>query len=98
MIQITQDFSADELAKSRLFPLLRVNRSASGGRMSDRRFVWRVRKAPEIECQFSMFSQKPNRIGFSRSREKGYFSSRTIPYAGIQLAYYLGFSKVFWLE
>jgi Kdo-III transferase WaaZ len=48
-----------------------------------------------LECGFSWFRQKPNRIGFSRNLEKGYFSSRTIPYAGIQLAYHLGFNRVF---
>jgi Kdo-III transferase WaaZ len=74
----------------------RVNRPPEGGEaMSDRLFARLARKDPDFECDFSWFRQKPNRIGFSRNLDKGYFSSRTIPYAGIQLAYYLGFSQVF---
>lgn len=74
----------------------RVNRPPVDGKaLSDRQFARRARKDPDIECGFSWFRQKPNRIGFSRNLEKGYFSSRTIPYAGIQLAYHLGFSRVF---
>ncbi|MEO4045485.1 lipopolysaccharide core biosynthesis protein [Pseudomonas sp. CAU 1711] len=74
----------------------RVNRLPEGGEaMSDRRFARQARKDPDFECDFSWFRQKPNRIGFSRNLDKGYFSSRTIPYAGIQLAYHLGFSRVF---
>lgn len=74
----------------------RVNRPSEGGEaMGDRQFARLARRDPDIECGFSWFRQKPNRIGFSRNLEKGYFSSRTIPYAGIQMAYHLGFSRVF---
>lgn len=74
----------------------RVNRPPEGGEaMSDRQFARLARKDPDLECRFSWFRQKPNRLGFSRNLDKGYFSSRTIPYAGLQLAYHLGFSKVF---
>lgn len=54
-----------------------------------------VRRDADFECKFSWFRQGQNRIGFSCNLEKGYFSSRTIPYAGIQMAYHLGFSQVF---
>jgi len=74
----------------------RVNRSVDGGEgVGDRLFAWLARRDADLECNFSMFRQKPNRIGFSRNLDKGYFSSRTIPYAGIQLAYHLGFQHVF---
>lgn len=74
----------------------RVNRPPAGGEaMGDRAFARMARRDPDFECGFSWFRQKSNRIGFSRNLEKGYFSSRTIPYAGIQMAYHLGFSQVF---
>lgn len=74
----------------------RVNRPPVDGKaMSDRQFARMARRDADLECDFSWFRQKPNRIGFSRNLEKGYFSSRTIPYAGIQLAYHLGFNQVF---
>lgn len=74
----------------------RANRPVDGrAPMGDRHFAWAARKDADFECEFSLFRQKPNRIGFSRNIEKGYFSSRTIPYTGIQLAYHLGFQQVF---
>lgn len=74
----------------------RVNRPPEDGEaMTDRQFARLAKRDPELECNFSWFRQKPNRIGFSRNLDKGYYSSRTIPYAGIQLAYHLGFSQVF---
>jgi len=74
----------------------RVNRpSAERAALSDRRFAWIARRDADMECDFSLLRQKPNRIGFCRNLAKGYFSGRTIPYAGIQLAYHLGFSRVF---
>ena len=74
----------------------RVNRPVENEAvLSDRRFAWRARRDTDMECDFSLLRQKPNRIGFCRNLVKGYFSGRTIPYAGIQLAYHLGFSRVF---
>lgn len=74
----------------------RINRPTSDRTaLGDRRFAWAARRDGDLECRFSWFRQKPNRIGFSRSMEKGYFSGRTVPYAGIQLAYHLGFSRIF---
>lgn len=79
-----------------VYRLERVNRTHEGRvAMGDRRFAWSIRKDCDIECRFSLLRQKPNRIGFSRNLEKGYFSNRTVPYAGVQLAYHLGFSRVF---
>lgn len=74
----------------------RVNRPVGDkAALSDRRFAWRARWDADMECHFSLLRQKPNRIGFCRNLAKGYFSGRTIPYAGIQLAYHLGFNRVF---
>ncbi|WP_289538040.1 hypothetical protein [Pseudomonas sp. SO81] len=79
-----------------MFRFERVNRDVAGREiMDDRQFAWQAQRDPDLECGFSWLRQKPNRIGFSRNLEKGYFSSRTVPYAGIQLAYHLGFSRVF---
>jgi Kdo-III transferase WaaZ len=84
------------LARKSLYCFERVNRPLQDrAPASDRQFARLARKDPDMECGFSWFRQKPNRIGFSRNLDKGYFSSRTIPYAGIQLAYHLGFSQVF---
>lgn len=74
----------------------RVNRPGEDRpALSDRRFAWLARRDADMECDFSWLRQKPNRIGFCRNLAKGYFSGRTIPYAGIQLAYHLGFTRVF---
>lgn len=84
------------LDRDHVYRFERVNRpTLDRSALGDRRFAWAARKDVDLECQFSFFRQKPNRIGFSRNLEKGYFSSRTVPYAGIQLAYHLGFSRVF---
>lgn len=84
------------LERSGVYHLGRVNRPSNGGKpLSYRQFAWTVRNDPDLECDFSLFRQKPNRIGFSRNLAKGYFSGRTIPYVGIQMAYHLGFNQVF---
>lgn len=88
--------SSDSPGTRSIHRLERAGRMNRAGReLSDREFARRARHDPDFECRFSWFRQKPNRIGFSRNLDKGYFNSRTIPYAGIQLAYHLGFSRVF---
>lgn len=77
-----------------IYLMLRSNRPLDGEELSDRRYAWRVRNCPDTECRFSLWRQKPNRIGFSRNMVKGYFGGRTIPYAAMQLAYHLGFRNV----
>jgi KDO transferase-3 len=79
----------------RIYLLERVNRYYGKKPLSNRRFAWSIRKDPELASDFSMFRQKPNRIGFSRNLQKGYFGARTIVYAATQLAYHLGFREVF---
>jgi len=81
-----------------IFRFERAGRCArDGGEVSPRRFAWHIRNDADFECSFSLWRQKPNRIGFSRNMSKGYFNGRTIPYAAIQLAYHLGFEQVFLL-
>lgn len=70
----------------------RVNRGAR--QYSPRAFAFRALFDRELVADFSLFSQKKNRIGFSKNLEKGYYCGRTIPYVGLQAAYYLGFNKV----
>lgn len=43
-----------------------------------------------------MFFSSRN-LGFSKDLRLGYFCARTIPYVALQLAYYLGFNKVFFI-
>lgn len=80
---------------SHLFVAERVNRWRGVPRVSDRGFAWQQRNNGDYVIQRALFSQKRSRIGFSRNFPAGYFSCRTIAYAAIQLAYYLGFNKVF---
>lgn len=77
------------------FLLERVNRMNGQRPLSDRRFAWSIRRDEELHSEFSLWRRKPNRIGFSCNFAKGYFCARTIAYVGVQLAFHLGFSKVF---
>lgn len=96
VLDVAWERSPAVLAQASLYLFDRVNREGADGKaMSDRCFAWRARRDPDITCRFSWLRQKDNRIGFCRNMEKGFFSSRTIPYAGIQLAYHLGFNQVF---
>lgn len=56
---------------SSLHLMQRTNRPVAGKGLSDRRYAWSVRNDPDIECRFSLWRQKPNRIGFSRNLSKG---------------------------
>lgn len=87
--------SPEVLFAETLYLLERVNRPSGRTPVSDRRFAWAVRNDPDYEVDWSLLRQKPNRIGFSRNMANGYFNGRTIAYAALQLAYHLGFSKVF---
>ncbi|WP_313465038.1 lipopolysaccharide core biosynthesis protein [Pseudomonas nitroreducens] len=73
----------------------RVNRWIGVSRRSDRAFAWAARRDPDFVMRWSLLSQTANRIGFSRNYARGYFNARTIAFAAIQLAYFLGFDKVF---
>lgn len=75
--------------------LERVNRRHGVPVLSDRSYAWSIRRDLDLICRFSLLRRKINRIGFSLDMGKGYFSARTIPYTATQLAYYLGFNKVF---
>jgi KDO transferase-3 len=73
----------------------RVNRWIGVQRRSDRAFAWSARRDPDLVMRWSLLSQTANRIGFSRNFGRGYFNARTIAYAAVQLAYFLGFDKIF---
>ncbi|EWC42269.1 hypothetical protein B597_006450 [Stutzerimonas stutzeri KOS6] len=83
------------LEGKQIYLLERANRQFGHRVKSDRLFAWSVRKDEEICLKFSLLRQKTNRIGFSRNLSRGYFVARTIPYAGAQLAFHLGFRLVF---
>lgn len=96
VIETLLSFVPDALEGRSVFRLERAGRCDESHRhLSPRQYSRTMRNDQDIECNFSWFRQKPNRIGFSRNLKKGYFNSRTIPYAAIQLAYHLGFNKVF---
>jgi len=85
----------DALEGRSVFRFERAGRCDEAHRhLSPRQFARAMRNDDDIECNYSWFRQKPNRIGFSRNLQKGYFNGRTVPYAGIQLAYHLGFTQV----
>ena len=91
------EFYPRSLFRNNLYLLYRANRYYDRESVSDRRFAWSIRKDKELHSCFSLLKSKPNRIGFSKNMSRGYFIARTIPYVGLQLAYHLGFSKVFLL-
>lgn len=80
-----------------LYLMSRLNRRNGHAIKSDKRFAWSIRKDPHLHSYFSLLHAKPNRVGFSMNMAKGYFGSRTIPFAGLQLACHLGFNRVFLL-
>jgi KDO transferase-3 len=93
--QTLQLFDSEVLQHKRAYLLERVNRRHGYPSVSDRRFAWSIRNDPDLISGFSLFRQKPNRIGFSRNMCKGYFVGRTIVYCATQLVYFLGFRRVF---
>ncbi|MDF3193742.1 lipopolysaccharide core biosynthesis protein [Pseudomonas sp. 1928-m] len=94
-LKVLMQASPDIVEMAKPYLMLRVNRPLSGTPLSDRQFAWNARGNAELECGFSLFERKPNRIGFSRNMALGYFGGRTIPYAAVQLAFHLGFDHVF---
>jgi Kdo-III transferase WaaZ len=78
-----------------IFLLERVNRPIYGDAVSDRKYAWSIRHDKDLICGFSIFRRSPNRIGFSRNLDKGYFVARTIPYVALQLSYCIGAKRVF---
>lgn len=80
-----------------LYLLSRVNRRKRRAIISDKRFAWSIRNDPHLHSYFSVLRSKPNRVGFSTNLAKGYFGSRTIPLAALQLACHLGFNQAFLL-
>ncbi len=85
------------LADKSLFLMSRVNRANRRAIISDKRFAWSIRNDPHLHSDFSLVHAKPNRVGFSTKMTKGYFGSRTIPLAALQLACHLGFNQAFLL-
>lgn len=77
------------------FLLRRVNRFPGEKFLSDRQYAYSVRHDGDIACDFSIFRQRPNRIGFSRNMSKGYFNARTIAYAALQIACHIGAHRAF---
>lgn len=94
-LECLAEHKPDAIWDNCLFVSERVNRWRGTRRFSDRRFAWQQRNNHDYSIQWSLFSQKNSRVGFSRDFPAGYFSCRTIAYAAIQLAYYLGFNQVY---
>lgn len=70
--------------------------------------VYLLKKAPDLSFLGSVFKRESHHarswalwdkrarsIGFSKNLQHGYFDARTVAYLALQLAYHLGFSKVF---
>lgn len=70
--------------------------------------IFLLKKAPDLSFMQSVFkreshharswalwSRRARSIGFSKNLEYGYFDARTVAYVALQIAYHLGFSKVF---
>lgn len=93
-LEVLLESAPEAIERQSVYLMQRTNRPLDGEELSDRGYAWNVRKDPDLECRFSLWRQKPNRIGFSRNMAKGYFGGRTIPYAAMQLGYHLGFRHV----
>lgn len=87
--------SPSALQGKKVYLLERVNRGGGKAILSDRAYAWSIRNDPELISNFSLLRRKPNRIGFSLNLRRGYFGSRTVPFAGLQLACHLGFRQAF---
>lgn len=71
-----------------------VNRRYGVPRLSQSAFIEWAYSDPD----FAMSDEKrldDSRVGFSRNMEKGVFCGRTITFRALQVAYYLGFRKLF---
>ena len=79
---------------SKIYFIERVNRGHGREVFSDKAFSFKNILNKDLVFNFSLFSNRKNRIGFSRNMETGYYCARTIPYVALQLAYYLGFKRV----
>jgi KDO transferase-3 len=86
----------DVLEDKKVFLFERVNRDIYDNRIMPNwihPLVARLRK--EAVCEFSLLGRKKNGIGFSLDLSRGYYGGRTILFGGLQLAYHMGFNKVF---
>lgn len=92
-LEVLLESAPEAIEGHSVYLMQRTNRPLDGEELSDRGYAWSVRKG-HLECRFSLWRQKPNRIGFSRNMAKGYFGGRTIPYAAMQLGYHLGFRNL----
>ena len=52
-------------------------------------------KHSELVARHALPGRRQRPIGFSKDMSKGFFDARTVAYLTLQLAYHLGFSKVF---
>lgn len=80
---------------NKIYFIERVNRGYERKILSDKWFSFKNILNKDLVFNFSLFSNRKNRIGFSKNIENGYYCARTIPYVALQLAYYLGFQNVF---
>lgn len=85
----------DKQKLEEVYLLEKSNRLDRQNKISDRWFALKNLMDKDLTYEFSFFSQRKNRIGFSHNLEKGYYCARTIVYTAVQLAKFLGFSKVF---
>lgn len=95
VLQAIHELDANALDGRDISLLERVNRFEGRPKVSDRAYAWSIRNDSDLLSGFSLLRKKTNRIGFSLNLSKGYFGSRTVPYAALQLAVHLGFRQVF---
>lgn len=83
--------------KNKIYFIDKVNRRNGLKLESYRLFFLKNILNKKILFKFSRIFYSSKNIGFSKDMAQGYFCARTIPYAALQLAYYLGFKKVFFV-
>lgn len=83
--------------KNKIYFIDKVNRRNGLSLESYRLFFLKNILNKKIVFKLSRVFYSSKNIGFSKDMTQGYFCARTIPYAALQLAYYLGFKKVFFV-
>lgn len=89
------DMAVSEGVEDKFYFINRVNRIHGEKNINDKFFSLKAVFDNELKFDFSLFSAKKNKIGFSKNMSKGYFGARTIPYIALQVIFYLGFESVF---
>lgn len=83
--------------RGKVFFINKVNKIDGVQQGSYRFFYFKNIFNKSLVFKLSRLFYKSKNIGFSKNISEGYFCARTIAYVALQLAYYLGFKRVFFV-